>query len=119
MISKIVELEQERYKRLGYDTIVVPISIYVSSPLEVVHISNDSYILTGIHITRDDMLSNGNSVVLSSPTEVLHLTQMQISQLGTSLFKLFKENLIIQTKSESDFGQYRLDFIKITPYLNK
>ena len=117
MISKIVELEQNRYKELGYKTVVVPTAIYVSSPTDIIHIGNDSYILTGIQISRDDMLANDSSVVISSPTEILHLTQMQISQLGTSLFTLFRENIVIKTKSK-EFAPYRLDFIKITPYKN-
>ena len=106
---------------LGYDSIVTPLSVYVSDSLQLEIIGNDTYILTGIRISKDDVLNDLHEVTVVSPTESIQLSQQEIATLGTSIFKTFKEFIIIKTTDEREFSSdgeitpFRMDFIKISP----
>ncbi|MCQ2607745.1 MAG: hypothetical protein MJ197_03560 [Bacteroidales bacterium] len=116
MISRIVQEEEERWHRMGFDTVATPMSITVSEALNVYQLGNESYILTGIRIGNNDLMSDDTELELISPTESVQCTQRELSQFGTSIIKLFKNYLIIKTRTKHDnIPSYRLDFIKITP----
>jgi hypothetical protein len=123
MLQKLVEIEQNRLKALGYDSIVTPVSVYVSDSLQLETIGNDTYILTGIRISTDDILNDMHELTIVSPTESIQLSQQEIATLGTSIFKTFKEFIIIKTTDENEFSSddeitpFRMDFIKISPVL--
>src|SRR5574344_882275 len=74
MISRLVELEQQRYSTLGYETIVTPCSIAINKTLKIINASNDTYILTGIRTSNNDMLDDANEVCISSPTDCIQAT---------------------------------------------
>ncbi len=116
MISRIVELEQERWHRLGYDTIVTPIGVQVSKSEKVLQLGNETCVLTGIRIGENDLLSNETELVIISPSESVQCTQKDLAMFGTSIIKLFTNFLIIRVRSKhQEIPMFRLDFIKITP----
>ena len=123
MLEKLVEIEQNRLKALGYNSIVTPVSVYVSDSLQLETIGNDTYILTGIRISKDDVLNDMHELTVVSPTESIQLSQQEIATLGTSIFKTFKEFIIIKTTDENEFSTdseitpFRMDFVKISPIL--
>ena len=123
MLQKLIEIEQNRLKSLGYESIVTPVSIYVSDSLQIEIIGNDTYILTGIRISKDDVLNDLHELTVVSPTESIQLSQQEIATLGTSIFKTFKEFIIIKTTDENEYSSdneitvFRMDFIKISPIL--
>jgi hypothetical protein len=123
MLQKLVEIEQNRLKALGYDSIVTPVSVYVSDSLQLQTIGNDTYILTGIRISKDDVLNDMHELTIVSPTESIQLSQQEIATLGTSILKTFKEFIIIKTTDENEFSAdseitpFRMDFVKISPIL--
>ena len=114
-------MEQRRFEALGYKTIVTPACITVSSPLQVVQLMNDSYILTGIRASAPNLLEDLNEVCLVSPTDSLQATEQQIAMLGTSVGRMFRGYLLIKTTGAEAYSEndtivpYRLDFIRITP----
>lgn len=124
MLQKIVEIEQNRLKTLGYESIVTPISVFVSDSLQIETIGNNTYILTGVKISKDDMLNDMHELTIVSPTESIQLSQQEIATLGTSLLKTFKEFIIIKTTDENEFSTdgsitpFRIDFMKISPIFN-
>ena len=124
MLQKLIEIEQSRLKALGYDSIVTPASIYVSETLQLHTLDNNTYILTGIRISKDDVLNDLHELTVVSPTESIQLSQQEIATLGTSIFKTFKEFIIIKTtdeneySSDSEISPFRMDFIKISPIFN-
>lgn len=121
MISRLVELEQQRYSTLGYETIVTPCSIAINRTLKIINASNDTYILTGIRTSNNDMLDDANEVCISSPTDCIQATQQQLAMLGTSINRLFRNYIIVKTvgrdgyKPEEQTPLFRLDFIRISP----
>lgn len=121
MLQKLVEIEQNRLKALGYDSIVTPVSVFVSDSLQIETIGNDTYILTGIRISQDDILNDLHELTIVSPTESVQLSQQEIATLGTSMLKTFKEFIIIKTTDENEFSSdgeitpFRMDFVKISP----
>jgi hypothetical protein len=123
MLQKLVEIEQNRLKTLDYESIVTPVSVYVSDTLQIETIGNDTYILTGIRISNDDILNDLHELTVVSPTESIQLSQQEIATLGTSVLKTFKEFIIIKTTDENEFSTdseitpFRMDFIKISPVL--
>jgi len=108
---------------LGYESIVTPVSVYVSDSLQLKIIGNDTYILTGIRISKDDVLNDLHEVTIVSPTESIQLSQQEIATLGTSILKTFKEFIIIKTTDENEYftdneiTPFRMDFVKISPIL--
>jgi len=124
MLQKLVEIEQSRLKALGYDSIVTPVSVFVSDSLQIETIGNDTYILSGIRISKDDVLNDMHELTITSPTESIHLSQQEIATLGTSILKTFKEFIIIKTTDENEFSSdseitpFRMDFVKISPIIN-
>ncbi len=124
MLQKLVEIEQNRLKALGYESIVTPVSVFVSDSLQIETIGNNTYILTGIKISKDDMLNDMHELTIVSPTESIQLSQQEIATLGTSVFKTFKEFIIIKTTDENEFSidgeitPFRIDFMKISPIFN-
>jgi len=123
MLQKLIEIEQNRLKLLGYESIVTPVSVYVSDSLQLEIIGNDTYILSGIRISKDDILNDLHELTIVSPTESIQLSQQEIATLGTSIFKTFKEFIIIKTTDENEYSSdskispFRMDFIKISPIL--
>ena len=125
MISRLIELEQQRLTAMGYDTVVSPVSVNVSSARKIVNLGNDTYILTGIRMSRAAAVSDDYNVSLSSPTEGIQGTEQQIAQMGQAVYKLFRGHIIIKTTKGDDFDasasipQYTLDFMKVTPKIKK
>ena len=124
MLQKLVEIEQSRLKAFGYDSIVTPVSVFVSDSLQIETIGNDTYILSGIRISKDDVLNDMHELTITSPTESIQLSQQEIATLGTSILKTFKEFIIIKTTDENEFSSdseitpFRMDFVKISPIIN-
>lgn len=121
MIDRLVQLEEERWHALGYDTVVTPISMEINKAETIMQLGNETVILTGIRIGSYDVVADTDSkILLVSPTECFVGTQRELSQLGTSVFKLFKDSLIIKVRTQRDeIPTFRLDFIKVTPYIRK
>lgn len=123
MISRIVEIEQNRFRELGYETKVTPVSVDVRTSLETLNIGNSTYILAGIMLGENDVMSDRTTVCIASATESLMMTQQQIATLDKSMNKLFKEYITIRTTEDEEYSEdkaiipYRLDFIKITPII--
>lgn len=118
MIDRLVQIEQERLHSLGYDTVVTPSSIVVDEKEKVLSLANESFIMTGIRIGNNDLVADTTTVQLISPTESIECTQRELSQMGTSINKLFKTFLIIKVKTKyENVPDFRLDFIRVSPVL--
>lgn len=121
MIARLIEIEQARIAAAGYMSVVTPVTLTVGRSLQIVHIGNDTYILTGVRASDNDMMNDRNEVCISSPTEALQGTQRQLSTLGQSMWRLFRDYIIIKTtdengwQGEKDTPTYRLDFVRISP----
>lgn len=121
MIDRLVQLEEERWNALGYDTVVTPVSMEINTAEKIMQLGNETVILTGIRMSSYDVVADTETkLILVSPTESFVGTQRELSQLGTSIFKLFKDSLIIKVRTQRDtIPTFRLDFIKVTPYIRK
>lgn len=121
MLQKIIDIEQNRLKALGYDSIVTPVHIDVVDSLQMHIIGNDSYILSGVRVSKENLAQEMHEVVIVSPTESIHETQQELATFGTSMKKIFKNHIVIKTTDYREFSgdapitPYRLDFIKISP----
>ena len=122
MISRLVELEQQRLSSLGYGYVTTPISISVSTSLQNLCIGNDTYILTNIRIGNTDVMDDSHIVCIASATDGLTATEHEIALMGQSIYRTFRNFIIIRTMNrdtdwtDSDtIPTYTLDFIKITP----
>lgn len=125
MISRLAYIEQQRFERMGFKTVVTPTSVTVTSPLQIMQLMNDSYILTGIRASAPNLLADINEVCLVSPTDSLQATEQEIATLGTTTNRMFRNYLIIKTtgakaySSEDRITPFRLDFIRVTPIIQK
>ena len=125
MISRLAYIEQQRFERMGFKTVVTPTSVVVTSPLQIMQLMNDSYILTGIRASAPNLLADINEVCLVSPTDSLQATELEIATLGTTTNRMFRNYLIIKTtgakaySSEDRITPFRLDFIRVTPIIQK
>lgn len=121
MLQRIIDIEQARLKNLGYDSIVTPVHIDVLDSLQMHVIGNDSYILSGVRVSKDNIMQEMHEVVIVSPTESVHETQQELATFGTSQMKIFKNYIVIKTADQNEFSDdvaitpFRLDFIKISP----
>lgn len=125
MISRLAYIEQLRFEKLGFKTVVTPTSVTVTSPLQIMQLMNDSYILTGIRASAPNLVEDLNEVCLISPTDSLLATEQEIATLGTTTNRMFRNYLIIKTtgakaySSEDSITPFRLDFIRVTPIIQK
>lgn len=121
MISRLVELEQQRLSKIGYDSIVTPLSMTIGSSISNICLGNDTYILTGIRMSDADVADDRHTVIIASATHGLTATQRDISLMGQAIFRIMRSYLIIRTfgndkwTDASQVPPYTLDFIKITP----
>jgi hypothetical protein len=126
MIDSIVNRECQRYKDMGYDTTVTPISIIINYSIETLVLGNDSYILAGIRISDYDTSADQHIVSLSSPSETLRFTQRELATMGQATHKLFRQSITITTTIQNEnwtqknkIPAFRLEFIKISPRQTK
>lgn len=123
MISRLAYIEQRRLEALGFTTVVTPASVTVTSPLQIMQLMNDSYILTGIRASAPNLLADLNEVCLVSPTDSLQASEQEIAALGTTVNRMFRNYLIIKTtgtaaySSDDKITPFRLDFIRVTPII--
>jgi hypothetical protein len=121
MLQKIIDLEQKRLKDLGFDSIVSTETLVVNESLVLKNIGNDTCIMTGIRISNVDMLNNQHNVMLVSSTDSVQLNQQDFAALGTSIFKVLKDFIIVRTTDENEFTadvpipEFWIEFVKITP----
>lgn len=121
MLQKLIDIEQARLKTLGYESIVTPVHIDVLDSLQMHIIGNDSYILSGVRVGKDNIMQDMHEVVIVSPTESVHETQQELATFGTSMMKIFKNYIVIKTTDQNEFSgdmeitPFRLDFIKVSP----
>ncbi len=121
MIARLIEIEQARIAAAGYMSVVMPVTLTVGRSLQIVHIGNDTYILTGIRASDNDMMNDRNEVCISSPTGTMQGTQRQMATLGQAMWQTFRDYIIIKTtdengwQGEQDTPMFRLDFIRISP----
>ena len=110
MIKTIIQQEQQRLARKGFDYEIQTLSVPVYSTLQQLYLGNDIYILTGIRLSDEDSLMNRNTISLYSPNEQLCLTQQRMAQLGTSIVKVFRQRInIVSFSNNSDIVQYNMD----------
>lgn len=123
MISRLAYIEQRRLEALGFATVVTPASVTVTSPLQIMQLMNDSYILTGIRASAPNLLADLNEVCLISPTDSLQASEQEIAALGTTVNRMFRGYLIIKTtgaaayRADDKITPFRLDFIRVTPII--
>ncbi len=129
VIDDLINTERARYNQKGYDIIVSPFSVLVSGRLRSLSLSNDTYILTGISGSADDVSDGNVEILLTSPNNSLQATIRQVGSLGTSINRIFRRTLIIKTLGDKDISgknsviveddravpNYRLEFVKVTP----
>lgn len=124
MINRIVGLEQNRLKQLGYDSVVTPISLTISKNIVNLPLGNDTYVLTGIRISDNDVIADTHRICIASATDGLTATEREISVMGQAVYKTLRRFLIVKTQNtsdtsafvtEQDVPTFTLDFIKVTP----
>lgn len=119
--SQIIEMEQKRFEREGYDTVLTPVDVVVNDTLANITCGNDSYVLCGIRPSNIDVVDDQSRVSLVSPNACLEATQRTIAAMGNGINKLFRRNITIKTsgingwQKEEPYPPFVLEFIKITP----
>lgn len=94
VIDDLINTERARYDKKGYDIIVSPFSVLVSGRLKSLSLSNDTYILTGISGSNDDVSDGNIEILLTSPNNSLQATIRQVGSLGTSINRIFRRTLL-------------------------
>jgi hypothetical protein len=118
---QIIKMEQDRFEREGYDTVLTPVEIVVSDTLANITCGNDSYVLCGIRPSDIDVVDDASRVSLIAPNACLEATQRTISAMGNAINRLFRRNITIKTSGqagwqrEEPYPPFTLEFIKITP----
>ena len=100
MLKTLIDNEVERFKRLGYDSIV--------STEE--SIGNDTYIVTGF-ISDDDIVTGSNplvSVVSATDSICGKMTRL----VGSTVNKVMRQYIVIKSSQECMMA---LSCVKITP----
>ncbi len=128
MIETIVDIERRRMEAQGYTTIVSQRSIDITSPVCLVEIGLDSYILAGAEISDNDMMHNQHTIRIVSPTVAFQGTERRLASLGNAGHLLFRHHILVKRPDWSDTGELiketidekvrpriRLDFITISP----
>lgn len=114
MIRTIINQEQERLRAAGYQSELQTLTVGIDRSQKQIYLGNDIYVLSGIRLSTDDVLVDLNRVVLTCPTESLTATQQHISQLGTSIVKVFRHYINVSTFSDSTdnvfYGQWRQSY---------
>lgn len=120
MRNRLIQLEQERLKSMGYDSIVTTVALNVDKTLVNHNLGNDTYILTGIRLSPADIYADVHNVCISSATDGIEATQQELASMGDAIYRTFRNHIIVKTNDNSDWEvtdipRFALDFIKITP----
>ncbi len=126
MIERLIKLEQERLSLAGFDTIVTPHEVTIASPMTILTLANETWIMTGIRVSDADMMGADHLVSFSSPTNSFQATERAIAQLGGSVHRLFRHHIDIEVAEygkeftmKADIPDFTLMFVRITPIVRQ
>ena len=124
MLRNLIEIEVERFKQSGYESIVSTETIKIDSRIVVLNIGISTYILSGIVPNS----ATDENIYINSSISAIAFKQTIYPRFSTSILKKMKDFIIIKTKKDSDViltdtlfsntntPPYYLEFVKITPY---
>lgn len=121
MVDDIVKIERERLADLGFGSIVTPVTITIDKPIKILHLANESYVLSGIRVSNNNLVDDANMVQISSPSDEVEMSMREMSTMGEAINRLFKNYIIIKTLTNNGFEKdanivpYRLEFVRISP----
>ena len=110
MLKTLIDNEVERFKRLGYDSIVSTEDVLLSGKELAKSIANDTYIVTGF-ISDDDIVTGSNplvSVVSATDSICGKMTRL----VGSTVNKVMRQYIVIKSSQECMMA---LSCVKITP----
>lgn len=110
MLKTLIDNEVERFKRLGYDSIVSTEDVLISGKELAKSIGNDTYIVTGF-ISDDDIVTGSNplvSVVSATDSICGKITRL----VGSTVNKVMRQYIVIKSSQECMMA---LSCVKITP----
>lgn len=110
MLKTLVDNEVERFKRLGYDSIVSTEDVLLSGKELAKSIGNDTCIVTGF-ISDDDIVTGSNplvSVVSATDSICGKMTRL----VGSTVNKVMRQYIVIKSSQECMMA---LSCVKITP----
>lgn len=96
MIKTLIDIEKERFARLGYDAIVSNEDIQVTDTERCVNIGNDTIIITGFVFDADTTCGEDERVSVVSPSDTICDTASNLSAFGISRFKVMRDYIIIK-----------------------
>ncbi len=122
MIERLIKLEQERLSLAGFDTVVTPHEVTVASPMTILTLANETWIMTGIRVSDADLMGADHLVSFSSPTNSFQATERTIAQMGGAVHRLFRHHIDIEVSEygkeflmTADIPAFSLMFVRITP----
>jgi hypothetical protein len=123
MLKKIIDTEQQRLKALGYDSVITPISIEVTTNLHVENIGNDVYVLDSLILNEDGLINEEEVISILSPIDCFKTQQVKyLKSLGNTIHKTFRNWIIcklgVSLTDDLQTEPYRLNFIKISPIIH-
>lgn len=123
IIDKIVDQEQNRLKKMGYDCLVMPVTLTITSRKSMFNIGNDIYIFNGLIMNPEHIFESDETVSIFSATDCIETCSFKdLNENSTP--KLFLNYVMVRSynskiwEDDKEIKPYRIRFIKITPIKN-
>lgn len=126
IIEKIVEQEQLRLKKMGYDCLVMPITLTIRSRKSMFNIGNDIYIFKGLLMNPEHVFDSNETISIYSSTDCIETCSFrELNEVDGIFPKIMMNYVMVRSFNQNEWEDdksikpYRISFLKITPLLNK
>lgn len=122
MLQTLIQLEQERFAKLGYGSVVTMDEITVFDNHCVIPVGNDSIIITKFVFDEDSVYGDNPRISLCSPAATINGTVRNLSNFGAGTFKVMRDYITINRWSKSTGDSVTLPLsiqvVRISPVSN-
>lgn len=121
MLQTLIDIERERFARMGYDSVVTTDEIMIDTPCFTKSLGNDTLIITGIVMSEDDVQGENSRISITSANDAITSSTFNFSSFGTSILKTMRQYLDVCRFSTAENQSFvmTLQAIKITPKLRR
>lgn len=128
MIKTLIDIEKERFAKLGYDSVVSVEDIAIVDTERCVPLGNDTIIITGFVFDADTTCGENERVTIVSPSDSISDIASKVASFGAGRLKTMRDYMIVKrlnSVSLDDIAEGKLcagtqspltiNFVRISP----
>lgn len=119
MLQTLIDIERERFAKMGFDSVVTTEEIMIDTPQFTKSLGNDTVIITGLVNDADSVYGENPRICITSANDSLCASVFNFASYGTSIMKTMRQYLEVCrfSTAENQLFTMSLQVVKITPKL--